>query len=309
MEIPENFRLGYACINTVLRNQKKPIFCSRTLRLNTAKANGIDYIKSLALQNVKDLYTILEYNVKNDIFFMRISSDLFPFATHSEFGYDLDFADALLKKAGKYAKENGIRLTCHPGQYNVLSSNKEDVIVNTIKDLNHHCDFLDRMELDQDSVMIIHGGGVYNNKENALERLKQNIKLLPENTRNRLVLENCEMSYTIEDLLLISEELQIPLVVDFHHNAIKPSSEPIEFYFDRIFKVWNDRNIKPKVHVSNSLPGILDTDNKTKRRKHSDYIRFFHEPLLKITFDIDVMLEAKQKEQAIFRLRNTQKTK
>jgi UV DNA damage endonuclease len=300
MKIPENFRLGYACINTELRKQK--IFCSRTLRLNTAKTKGVDYIKTLALQNVKDLYTILEYNVKHGIFFMRISSDLFPFATHPEFGYDLDFADSLLKKAGKYAKENGIRLTCHPGQYNVLSSNKEQVVINTVKDLNHHCDFLDRMELDQDSVMIIHGGGCYNNKKDALERLKLNIKLLPENTRNRLVLENCEMSYSIDDLIDISEELQMPIVLDFHHDAIKPSSHPADFYFDRIFKVWNDRGIKPKVHVSNSVVGVLDTDNKTKRRKHSDYIRFFHEPLLKITFDIDVMLEAKQKEQAIFRL-------
>jgi UV DNA damage endonuclease len=111
---------------------------------------------------------------------------------------------------------------------------------------------------------------------------------LSEKTRNRLVLENCEMSYCI------SESLKVPIVLDFHHDAIYNSSEPIEFYFDRVFKVWNDRGIKPKVHVSNSV-------SKT------DYIQFFYEPLLKITFPIDVMLECKMKEDAILRLREVKR--
>lgn len=192
----------------------------------------------------------------------------------------------------------------HPGQYNVLSSPDEKIIDNTFRDLNHHCNILDKMGLDQNSVMIVHGGGVYGNKKEALKRLSQNILLLPENTRNRLVLENCEISYKVEDLLPISEELRVPLVLDFHHDDLYPSSEPIEFYFDRVFKVWNDRSIKPKVHVSNSCTGVTEKDSMTARRKHSDYIDFLHESLLKITFPIDVMFEAKMKEQSIIKFRN-----
>lgn len=299
--VPENFNLGYACICTELR--KKNVFCSRTLRLATLKTKGVEYAKELAVKNVKDLLTILEYNVKHEIYLMRISSDIFPFATHPEHGYSIDFAKEYLKKAGDYAKLNKIRITMHPAQFNVLSSNRPDVVKNTMVELDHHCKILDLMGLDQNSVMIIHGGGVYGNKKEALKRLVNNINLLPQATKNRLVLENCECSYTVEELLPISEETQVPLVLDFHHDDIKPSSEPIDFYFSRVFKVWNNRNIKPKVHVSNSVPGVLPTDTITKRRKHSDLIYFLHEPLLKIKFDIDVMLEAKLKEQAVFGLR------
>jgi UV DNA damage endonuclease len=301
--LPQNFRLGYACINTQLREQKPPVFTSRTLRLATFKSKGLDYVKELAIQNVKDLLTILKWNKDNDIYFMRLSSEMFSFASHLEYGYSLDFADTLLKEVGNYANENCMRLTFHPGQYDVLSSPSETVILNTISDLNMHCDILDRMGMGKDSVMIIHCGGIYGDKEEALKRLKKNILRLPENTRNRLVLENCEMSYCVEDILPISEKLGIPIVVDTHHNAIYPSSQPVEFYFDRVFKVWFDRGIKPKVHVSNSVPGILETDNKTMRRKHSDYIQFLHKPLYLIKFPIDIMLECKMKEKALLKLR------
>ena len=305
MIIPDNFRLGYACINMELKEQK--VFMSRTLRLSTLKLKGQSYVEELAIQNLKDLLTILKWNKKNDIYFMRLSSEIFPFASHIEYGYSLDFADPLLKKIGKYVNENNMRVSTHPGQYDVLSSPSEKVIGNTVRDLNHHADMLNRMDMGKDSVMIIHGGGVYNDKQESLKRLKTNILSLPKKTKNRLVLENCEMSYCLQDLLPISEELQIPIVVDMHHNAIYPSTEPVEFYFDRVFKIWFDRGIKPKVHVSNSVPGIKDTDNKTMRRKHSKYISFFHKPLYLIKFPIDIMLECKMKEKALLRIRNPPK--
>jgi UV DNA damage endonuclease len=300
-----NFNFGYACINTTLR--KKKVFSSRTCRLSTFEKKGLVYVQELALKNLNDLMTILEWNKENNILFMRLSSDMFPFASHAEHGYDLNFADALLKKIGKFANENNMRLTMHPGQYNVLSSPNEKVVQNTFRDLNHHCDILDRMGMHKNSVMIVHGGGVYGNKKQALERLSKNIMLLPECTRNRLVLENCEMSYCIEDLLSISEELGIPIVIDFHHDSIYPSPQPTESYFDKVFDVWNTRGIKPKVHVSNSCEGITVEDTKTARRKHSDYIEFLHEALLTIKFPIDVMFEAKMKEQAILKFLETHK--
>lgn len=301
--VPKNFNLGYACINTELRNQKKPVFTSRTLRLATLQEKGFDYLKTLIYQNLKDLLTLLEWNKAHDIFFMRLSSEMFPFASHPQYGYDITPFKNELKRVGDYAKENGIRLTMHPGQFDVLSSPKEDVVKHTLLDLAHHAQILDLMEMGKDSVMIIHGGGVYGNKTKSLERLEKNINELPETIRNRLVLENCEMSYCVEDLLPISERTQIPIVIDFHHDAIYSSSYPVNHYFDRVFKVWFDRGIKPKVHLSNSVPGIKETDTKTARRKHSDYIQFFHEYLLSINFDIDVMLECKMKEQAILKLK------
>jgi UV DNA damage endonuclease len=301
--VPSNFNLGYACICTELREQN--IFSSRTCRLQTYQSKGFDYIKELCLQNLNDLLKILEWNKDNDIYFMRLSSEIFPFASHPEHGYSIDFASELLKKIGDYAKENKMRLTMHPGQYDVLSSSDEKIVNNTIRDLEHHCDILDKMGLDQNSVMIIHGGGVYGNKKKALERIEENFLKLSKNAQQRLVLENCEMAYTIEDLLPLSQNLNIPIVIDFHHDEINPSSHCVSNYFEPVFQIWKNRNIKPKVHVSNSVPGVKPTDSKTSRRKHSDYITFFHQPLLSIKFDIDVMLECKQKEQSIIRLNRT----
>lgn len=304
-----NFNFGYACINTVL--QKKKITSSRTLRLATLEKKGVQYAKELAIENLKNLLLILKWNKENNILFFRMSSEMFPFATYKgtingeQVAYSLDFADHLLKEIGQYAKDNKMRLTMHPSQFCVLSSKDQKIVDNTFSDLNHHCEILDRMGLDQNSVIIIHGGGVYGNKKEALKRLEENIMNLPENTRNRLVLENCEMAYTIEDLLPLSEKLQIPLIIDFHHDDIHPSSQPIECFFDCVFNVWKNRNIKPKVHLSNSIPGITEANTKTERRKHSDYISYIHRSLLSINFPIDIMLECKMKEDALLKLRNS----
>lgn len=305
MSIPKNFNLGYACTCTEL--QEQGIFTSRTLRLATYQEKGIGYVKELAIKNLTDLYTILEWNVEHDISFYRISSEMFPFASHPLYGYDLSFADKLLKKIGAYAKKHMIRVTAHPSHFNNLASNRQSVIDNTILDLAHHCEIFDRMKLNKNSVLILHGGGTYNDKETTIKRLYTNLIKLPKKIRDRIVFENCEMNYNILDLLPISEALQIPIVIDFHHDAIYPSKKRIEFYFDRIFQVWFNRKMTPKIHVSNSVPGVTILDNKPARRKHSDLITYLHKSLLKIKFPIDVMLECKLKEQSIFLLRGMKK--
>lgn len=66
--------------------------------------------------NVRDLKTLIQWNEDNKIRFMRMSSEMFPFASHAKYGYSLDFADAELKEAGDLAKKYGHRLTMHPGQ-------------------------------------------------------------------------------------------------------------------------------------------------------------------------------------------------
>lgn len=165
--LPTTFkgRLGYACLNTILRARDPPIFCSRTCRIATLKAydeatdddgnllnelfvpDGINphpVIRKLALQNVTDLATLIRWNAENTIHFMRISSDMFPFASHSVHGYTLAFADEELKEAGRVAKEVGCRLTSHPGQFTQLGSLRENVVEAAAKDLQ--CEFFARWD-------------------------------------------------------------------------------------------------------------------------------------------------------------------
>lgn len=149
-------RLGYACLNTVLRGRNPPVFCSRTCRLATLKAydeakddqgklinepfivdgmNPHPHIRGLALQNVRDLVTLVRWNAENGIHFMRVSSDMFPFASHKELGYSLEFANDELREAGRVAKELGCRLTTHPGQFTQLGSPRENVVEAAVRDL------------------------------------------------------------------------------------------------------------------------------------------------------------------------------
>lgn len=66
----------------------------------------------------------------------------------------------------------------------------------SIRDLIYHCEMLDRMGMGPNSVMILHGGGVYESKDEAMKRFAVNFKRLPENVQKRLVLENDEVSVT-----------------------------------------------------------------------------------------------------------------
>lgn len=74
---------------------------------------------------------------------------------------------------------------------------------------------------DRDAVMILHMGGVYGDKAATLDRFRHNYTtLLSDSIKRRLVLENDDVSWSVHDLLPVCEELNIPLVLDFHHHNI-----------------------------------------------------------------------------------------
>jgi UV DNA damage endonuclease len=282
---------GYACINTELKAKK--VYSSRTARIATIQKNP-DILHEISLKNLKDLQTILCWNVKHQIKLFRISSSLFPFMSHPVYGYKLDKYQNELKKIGDYAKEHNLRLTMHVGQWTLLTSKKESVTDNALVDLERHCDILDYLGCDQNSVIVIHGG-----VKESQELFKKNFLRLPERVQKRIALENCELAYKVEDLLPLCEELNIPLILDYHHFNLN-NKIPIEKLMDRILSTWSTRNIKPKFHQSESRDDAK-SGNITSLRKHNDIIKNLPRPLPDV--DIDLMLEAKLKEQSIFYLR------
>ncbi|KAI9571153.1 UV-endonuclease UvdE-domain-containing protein [Boletus coccyginus] len=294
-------RLGYACLNTVLRNTKPAhdaIFCSRTCRIDTIKKNGIDWAKDLGRQNAQDMLRIIEWNEKNNIRFMRISSEMFPYASHDTYGYSLEYCATLLSEVGVLAKRYGHRLTTHPGQFTQLGSPRESVVCSSIRELEYHAEMLDRMGIDQDGVIIIHGGGVYGNKAAALARIKNVIQHeLTARVRARLVLENDELCYNAADLLPICTELAVPLVFDYHHDRLNPSPGLApSVIIAQANEIFRQRGIRPKQHYSEPRAravGIMQL------RAHSDRCRGLPEGL---GDDIDLMIEAKDKEQAVLHL-------
>ena len=305
MSSNKSVQLGLCCLNTQLREKKPSVFASRSIILKTFQTKGIEHLKEKIIQNLKDILVMMDWNEENGIKVFRLSSEMFPHKSNSKApDYTFDFAVDLLKQIGEKSKLFNQRITFHPGHFNVIGSPNPDVLQHTIDDLKYHADVLDLMELDTNSVMVIHGGGTYKNKELTKERWCENYLAMPENIRNRLVLENCEKNFSIIDCLDVSKKVNIPVVFDTHHFECYKKLHPTElfeepaYYMAQILETWQRRNIKPKFHVSEQGSG--------KCGHHSDFIEIIPDYLLEIpekySVDIDIMIEAKMKEQAIFKL-------
>ena len=250
---------------------------------------------------------MLRWNDRYGIKFMRLSSEMFPFASHPDYGYNLaPFASEALAEAGRVAAELGHRLTTHPGQFTQLGSPRKQVIDNAFRDLEYHAELLDLLKLppqqDRDAVMILHMGGIFGDKPATLDRFRENYVKLPQNVKNRLVLENDDVCYSVHDLLPICEELNIPLVLDFHHHniifdadQIREGTKDIMDLFPRILATWRRKVITPKMHYSEPTPAAI---TGRQRRKHSARVK----TLPPCPPDMDLMIEAKDKEQAVFEL-------
>ncbi len=291
--------IGYACISDYLRIQSPPVFCSRTLRESTYNVKGFEYVKNLALANLTDLKTIIEWNVEHNIYFMRMTSQLLPFHSHKTLGYKLEDLgmeiNLLFAEIGILSKELNHRLTFHPGQFVNLGSPHASVVESSSKDLICHADVLDAMGLDSDSVMTIHLGGVYGDKAAAIVRWEENFLKLPKRVRDRIVIENDDTSFSIADILPTSTKLQIPIVLDYHHHSLRqdPSHTDVEEFMPQITAVWKSRNIKQKVHWSESRKGA---ETLKERRAHSDRVTHLPSPGV----EVSIIIESKHKEQSVF---------
>ncbi|RPB19622.1 UV-endonuclease UvdE [Terfezia boudieri ATCC MYA-4762] len=306
--IPWKGRLGFACLNTYLRFSNPPIFCSRTCRIDTILKHGTEgqkYVESLGLANARDLVKLIHWNERYGIKFLRISSEMFPFASHSVYGYSLEFAKDVLAEAGKAAMKYSHRLSMHPGQFTQFGSPRKEVVENAVRDVEYHTQLLGYLGLigqaDKDAVMILHMGGTFGDKKATLQRFRENYALLSPQVKARLVLENDDMCWSVHDLLPVCKELNIPLVLDWHHHnlnrdpSMREGSLDILQLIPEIKKTWTRKGITQKQHYSESRGGAV---THKERRRHS--ARVLTLPPCENTMDL--MIEAKDKEQAVFEL-------
>ena len=294
--------LGYACINMTLG--KKGILTGRAMRAATLKAKGLAHASELALANAKDLETILKWNVENDIRVFRVGSDLFPWGNKvdvTEFP-DYDEIASVLARCGRFAKDNDIRISTHPGPFNLLASPKEEVVINTIKDLEMHALLFDLMELSRTpyNKINIHVGATYGDKYSAAETWCKNFARLSEGVRSRLTIENDDKAnmYSVKDLYeLIHSKTGIPIVFDYHHHTFCDGGQSTEEALNLAVSTWN--GIKPATHYSESK-SLHESNNSLNPRAHSDFIS---NKINDYGLDIDVMIEAKAKELALLKYR------
>ena len=247
--------LGYACINMTLG--KKGILTGRAMRAATLKAKGLAHASELALANAKDLETILKWNLENEIYVFRVGSDLFPWGNKVDVSQfpDYDEIASVLARCGQFAKDNGIRISTHPGPFNLLASPKEEVVINTIKDLEMHALLFDLMGLSRTpyNKINIHVGATYGDKYSAAETWCKNFARLSEGVRTRLTIENDDKAnmYSVKDLYeLIHSKTGIPIVFDYHHHTFCDGGQSTEEALNLAVSTWN--GIKPATHYSES---------------------------------------------------------
>lgn len=285
--------LGYACINM---SMGKKVTTNRTMVKRTFEAKGLDYVSELALLNAKDVIKVLEWNRLNGIMFFRLSSTIIPWGDHIDITTLKDYNEikSELKKAGDFAKFWNMRITSHPGPFNVLVSPKEEVVLNTIADLELHGKIFDMMGLSKTpyNKINIHCNGVYGDKKSAMDRFCDNFKRLSNSVRSRLTIENDDKAsmYSVKDLIYIHNKIGIPITFDYHHHKFCTGDLSEQEALELAITTWPD-GITPAVHYSESR------DDK-KPQAHSDYIERLPETYGNV---VDIMVEAKAKELAILK--------
>jgi UV DNA damage endonuclease len=292
-------KLGYCCINLHLQEKSK-VTVNRTMVRKTFQQKGIAYASELALKNVTDLATIIEWNYANNICGYRMSSDMFPWMSEYEL---IDLPDfnkikAGLIYAGSLAKKYSQRITFHPGPYNVLASPTESIVEKALKDLRQHGEIMDLMGLDRSPFysINIHIGGTYGDKVETLKRFCDNFQRLDKSAASRLVIENDDKlaQYTVQDLYDgIYSRIGLPITFDYLHHLCNPGDLGEEAALRLAVSSW-PIGIQPLTHYSSSKK--VNEDASAIYRAHADYI---YEKINTYGLDIHIELEAKAKEKAL----------
>ncbi|MGE0243749.1 MAG: UV DNA damage repair endonuclease UvsE [Nitrososphaeraceae archaeon] len=282
-------KIGYPCINQSIG--KKTV---STFRLSSYNEERL--IRSINY-NLDTLNEILNYNIKNDLMFFRVSSNMIPFASHPICKFDWkDYFKSEFINIGQLIKKHNIRISMHPDQFVLINAKNQDIVDKSIKELEYHNDLLDLMQLDTSAKIQIHVGGVYGDKQESIKRFILNYKnLLSDEIKKRLVIENDDHLYKLNTCLEIHSNIGIPIILDtFHHECFGNNLSLIDA-LHKANSTWN-------YHKDGVL--MIDYSNQEpnqRKGKHSNildmkkFLQFIHS--IK-DIDLDIMLEIKDKEKS-----------
>lgn len=279
-------KIGYACV---------PLGAdARTNRGFVLKNFELERFYKAVDENLSDLLKILQYNIKNNIHLFRISSDIIPFGSHEINQVNwTDMFEHKLESIGDFIKNNNIRVSMHPGQYTVLNSPNSDTALRAVKDIEYHTTFLDSLKLDYTHKIVLHIGGAYNNKETSKGQFMNNFNKLSDSAKRRLIIENDDRSFTIEDVLEVASKLSIPAVFDNLHHKLNPSiGSEISEILRLVESTWKSWDGNMKLHYS-------DQSDIKKGGAHSEYVytdNFLNYFDKVKAFNPDIMLEVKDKD-------------
>jgi UV DNA damage endonuclease len=251
-------------------------------------------LSELISYNLNSLENMIDYNMQNNIRLFRISSDLIPFGSSlvNQIPWWNNF-ETKLYLIGNKIKQSSMRVSMHPGQYTVLNSPNEEVVARAIEDLRYHSKVLNSLGVGNEHKIILHIGGVYQNKEQAVYRFMKNFDMLEDSIKNRLVLENDDKSYHIGEVFNICSELKLPAVFDnLHHKLNQCNQYQNEIDWIEACRVtWNEKDGIQKIHYSQQNPD-KSPGSHSESIELTQFMDFYNRLKRK---DIDIMLEVKDK--------------
>lgn len=296
------FNLGYVAISMKIKESSP----NKTVTLKNLekveRSQWFKRVRDISKINIANTIRLLRYNKAYGIKMYRFTSKLVPFATHPEFK-DWDWRSELsedFKKLGDTVRETEIRVSTHPDHFTILNSPRPEVVEAAVRDLDYHSTMFELMGLGPEYKMNIHVGGMYKNKEDSINRFYEGFTALEDRIKKRIVLENDDKIFTAEEVLGICQKLEIPMVVDFHHDFCNQSNHSLKDLIGEIWRTWEVQKVPPKIHLSSPK-------SENDKRSHHDYINpenflGFIDISRNSPRNVDVMIEAKMKDEAVFKL-------
>jgi UV DNA damage repair endonuclease len=251
---------------------------------------------------------------------VRLGSEMLQGYTHEDwipFWKQQDVQDHCAKifaPIGARARDLGVRLSFHPGQFCVLASESDEIVERSILEFEYHADMARWMGYgkswhDHGFKINVHLSG----KGGATKFLKTLGRLTPE-ARNLMTIENDEMTNGLDSTLAVAQH--VALVLDVHHHWINTGEyiEPQDVRTSRVIDSW--RGVRPAMHFSTSREDVLvDHDRsvrpdlaellargykKQKLRAHSDFCwnSAVNSWVLGFRDQFDIQVEAKGKNLA-----------
>ena len=280
-------QLGYPTQNLTLQAST-----NRTLRL--ASLVDVEKVKGLVRENIADLKRILRWNAEHGVGLFRMGQNLIPFASHPAFPYEWETEHGeTLREAGELARDLGIRLSMHPGQYINPGSPKPDVVQRSLTELRYVARVFDLLG-SSDSVAVLHMGGAHADKQGSAARF---IEVMRSEARilHYLALENDERVWTVAEVTRTANALGIPAITDAFHHDLNPGGLTLKEALDLSLPTWAPRGVRPKLHLSSQDPA-----KQAGAHAYSVDSRDWQALLGVIGGrDVDVMVEAKGKEYAL----------
>ena len=292
-------RLGLCCI---FREQPIKFRTTTATALSRRdRADGLVKLSELCLSNADALLDSLRFCAGNGIGCFRINSQILPLKTHPTLGYaisELPDGSEIIRRfegCGAFARESGLRTCFHPDQFVVLNSPRPEVVESSIRELEYQAEVAEWIGAD---VINIHAGGTYGDKVWALASFARNLGRLSGRARARLTMENDDTSYTPLDLIPLCESTGLPLVYDVHHHRCLPDGLDVDEATRLAIGTW-DR--EPMFHLSSPIDGWRGP----RPQRHHDFIDPADFPETWKSLDLTVEVEAKAKELAVLKLRES----